>query len=83
MNYFNLPQELDALIRSVSIVRPKTTWYNLPTQLRAVKVQLLLANEELEIDALADVLNSIPNANWFNYLSVARKIKTAVNIIND
>lgn len=83
MNYFNLPQELDALLRSVSIVRPKTTWHNLPAQLRAVKVQLLLANEELEIDALADVLNSIPNANWFNYLSVARKIKTAVNIIND
>jgi len=83
MNYFNLPQELDALLRSVSIVRPKTTWYNLPVQLRAVKVQLLLANEELEIDALADVLNSIPNANWFNCLFVVNKIKKAVYIIND
>jgi hypothetical protein len=82
MNYFNLPQELDALLRSVSIVRPKTTWHNLPAQLRAVKVQLLLANEDLENNDLAIVLASIPNANFFNYLSVTRKIKIAINIIN-
>lgn len=83
MNYFNLPNQIDALLRSVPIIRPKTTWHNLPTQLRAIKVQLLILNEELEDEDLSVVLTSIPNANWFNYLSVVNKIKTAITIINE
>lgn len=83
MNYFNLPNQIDTLLRSVPITRPKTTWYNLPVQLRAIKVQLLILNEELEDEELAVVLTSIPNANWFNYFSVANKIKTAITIINE
>lgn len=82
ISYFNLPQKLDALLRSASIVRPKTTWYNLPNQLEAVKIQLLLANEDLEDDDLALVLASIPKVTWFNILFSARKIETAINLIN-
>jgi len=83
MNYFNLPNELDALLKSASIVRPKITWFNLPSQLKEIKAQLLLINEDLEDEDLAVVLASIPNANWFNYLSVANKIKTSIIIINE
>ena len=82
ISYFNLPQKLDVLLRSASIVRPKTTWYNLPNQLEAVKLQLLLANEDLEDDDLALVLASIPKVTWFNIIFFARKIETAINLIN-
>lgn len=82
MTHFNLPNELDALLRGASIVRPRVVWYNLPNQLRAIKTQLLLVNEDLQDDNLASVLNSTPNANWFNYLFVANKLEVAINLIN-
>lgn len=83
MNYFNLPKKLDVLLESASIVRPKTTWFNLPNQLKAVKIQLLLANQELQDADLAVILDSIGDITWYNLIDVAKKIETAINIINE
>lgn len=81
MTHFNLPAQLDILLKSASILRPKTTWYNLPNQLKAIKIQLLLANEEIQSEELANILSSITTINYFNCLVVANKIKIAINII--
>ena len=81
MTYFNLPVQLDTLLKSASIIRPKTTWYNLPNQLKAIKIQLLLANEEIESEEIALILASITTINWFNYLTISNKIEEVINII--
>jgi len=96
MNFYNLPNEIDTLIgrfktkttsdEYVALTEKlealkQTNWFIMLPQLRLLKEYIILYQTEAVDGDLQDIIDEITIINWFNYLSNANKIKTAIELI--
>lgn len=96
MNFYNLPNEIDILIgrfkakttsdEYVALTEKlealkQTNWFIMLPQLRLLKEYIILYQTEAVDGDLQDIIDEITIINWFNYLSNANKIKTAIELI--